>query len=135
MLYFILNERAVSFLHMCKRMISLLRAMIFGLKKVEWTNKNARKTTATRQTISNVVLFRAMELLKRHDIIGLFVVGTILTLSLLKHPVNKVYSLNLLAVNDFCINLGRADIGMPHQLAGRIEICAHGHHQCSECVT
>ena len=63
-----------------------------------------------------------------------FLVVFFFFISLLKHLVNEVDSLNLLTVNNFCVNLRCADIGMPHQLTGRIKVCSYGHHECSECM-
>lgn len=44
-------------------------------------------------------------------------------LHLFKHLVHHIDSLNLLAVDDFCVYLRSAHIGMSHQLAGRIKVC------------
>ena len=63
-----------------------------------------------------------------------FLVVFLFFISLLKHPVNEVDGLNLLAVNNFRVNLRCADIGMPHQLTSRIKVCSYGHHECSECM-
>ena len=42
--------------------------------------------------------------------------------------------IHLLLVYDFCIDGSRADIGMSHELTGRIKVCPQGEHGRAECV-
>lgn len=42
--------------------------------------------------------------------------------------------IHFLLVYDFGINGSRADVGMSHELAGRIKVCSHGEHGRAECV-
>lgn len=48
--------------------------------------------------------------------------------------VKKVHGLYFLAVNDFCVYLGRFHVGVPEQLAGRVKVCPKGEHHRGERV-